>query len=136
MAKEIKNNVTAANNASNNDAVEVKEEVMKNNTQEVTENNVQQQEQQLPAEQQTQVPAEEPKESLGKRILNGAKRFAKGAAIVGAVVLAGIVGEKIGEAVGFDKVKAADDNLRLSGGSGSDDDPEDDKIIDSFDVNE
>lgn len=132
MGKEIKNNVTA-NNASENDVVEKKEEAVMNNT--ATE--VQQE---VPAEQTAQVPAAvepEVKESLGKRIWNGVKKGAKYAAVAAAIVGGVFIGEKIGEAVGFDK---ATDNYNKLSGSGSDD-PEDDDIdvIDSsddgFDVN-
>lgn len=135
MAKEIKTANT--NNASENDAINVKEVTdMKNQETEVKE--VQQE---VPAETAAQVPAEvEPeKESLGKRIWKGVKKGAKYAAVAAAIVGGVFIGEKIGEAVGFDK---ATDNYNKLSGSGSDD-PEDiivdsdvsDSSDDGFDVN-
>ena len=129
MAKENKN--VTANNASENDAINVKEVTEMNKTQEttVTENNVQQ-EQQLPTEQTaTQVPAEEPaKESFGKKLLNGAKKVGKWVGLGALLIGTAIVGEKIGEAVGFDKASANYD--KLTGGDSSGDDPEDELTID------
>lgn len=133
MAKEIKN--VTANNASENDAINVKEvpEMAATETKEV--------QQEVPAEQTAQVPAavEPEKESLGKRIWKGVKKGAKYAAVAAAIVGGVFIGEKIGEAVGFDK---ATDNYNKLSGSGSDD-PEDivvdsdvsDSSDDGFDVN-
>jgi hypothetical protein len=129
MAKENKNNVTA-NNASENDAINVKEVTEMNKTQETTVTENIQQEQQIPAEQQAQVPAEEPevKETFWQKTKRVGKKIAKGAGVVLLVVGGCIVGEKIGEAVGFDK--ATDNYNKLSGGNSSGDDPEDEITID------
>lgn len=124
------NNVTANQAAVNTDAsTENKEEAVMNNT--ATENvNVQQEN--VPVEQQNdQVPAvaepEVEKVSFWTKVKNGAKKVGKVAGIAALVIGGCIVGEKIGEAVGFDKATDNYDKLSKSGDSSSDDDDEDDE---------
>lgn len=143
MAMNSTKKVTA--NASENDAINVKEVTEVKEIQETTEVKEEvKQEAQVPAETETQAPAEEaeqPKETFWQKAKRVGKKVAKGVGIGLLVVGGAIVGEKIGEAIGFDK---ATDNYDKLSGSGSDDGPEDivvdSDVIDSnsddgFDVN-
>jgi hypothetical protein len=142
MAMNSAKKVTA--NASENDAITVKEvETEMKETQETTEVKEVKQEAQVPAETENQAPAEEaeqPKETFWQKAKRVGKKVAKGVGIGLLVVGGAIVGEKIGEAIGFDK---ATDNYDKLSGSGSDDSPEDivvdsdvsDSSDDGFDVN-
>ena len=133
-----------ANKASENDAITVKEVTEMKETQETEVKEEVKQEAQVPAETETQAPAEEaeqPKETFWQKAKRVGKKVAKGVGIGLLVVGGAIVGEKIGEAIGFDK---ATDNYDKLSGSGSDDGPEDivvdSDVIDSnsddgFDVN-
>lgn len=127
--KENKNNVTA--NQVSNDTVIESEVTEMNNQETVTEND----QQEVPAEQQNdQVPAvvepEAEKVSFWTKVKNGAKKVGKVAGIAALVIGGCIVGEKIGEAVGFDKATDNYDKLSKSGSSSDDDedDDEDDEI--------
>lgn len=133
----------ATANASENDAINVKEVTEVKEIQETTEVKEEvKQEAQVPAETETQAPAEaeQPKETFWQKAKRVGKKVAKGVGIGLLVVGGAIVGEKIGEAIGFDK---ATDNYDKLSGSGSDDGPEDivvdsdvsDSSDDGFDVN-
>lgn len=127
MGKE--NNVTANQAAVNTDAsTENKEEAVMNNTAETEK--VQQEN--VPVEQSNdQVPAvaepETEKVSFWTKVKNGAKKVGKVAGIAALVIGGCIVGEKIGEAVGFDKATDNYDKLSKSGSSSDDEDDEDDE---------
>ena len=129
MGKE-NNNVTANQASANVDASKEKEEaVMNNNTAENT--NVQQEN--IPAEQSNdQVPAvaePEQKETFWAKAKRVGKKVAKGAGVALLVVGGVLVGEKIGEAIGFDK---ATDNYDKLSGSGSSSDDEDDEAVQQY----
>ena len=136
-----KKNVTA--NASENDAINVKEVTEVKEIQETTEVKEEvKQEAQVPAETENQAPAEvaeEPKETFWQKAKRVGKKVAKGVGIGLLVVGGAIVGEKIGEAIGFDK--ATDNYDKLSGSDdGTEDIVVDSDVIDSnsddgFDVN-
>lgn len=126
---ENKKNVTANQASANVDASTSKEEAVMNNTAETENANVQQD--QIPAEQQeSQVPAvaepETEKVSFWTKVKNGAKKVGKVAGIAALVIGGCIVGEKIGEAVGFDKATDNYDKLSKSGSSSDDEDEDDD----------
>ena len=122
------NNVTANQASANVDASKEKEEAVMNNTAETENVNVQQEN--VPAEQQNdQVPAvaEPEKVSFWTKVKNGAKKVGKVAGIAALVIGGCIVGEKIGEAVGFDKATDNYDKLSKSGSSSDDEDDEDEE---------
>lgn len=135
--------MSTTKNATNNAAeaaINVKE--VETEMKEVQETTEVKQEAQVPAETETQAPAEaeQPKETFWQKAKRVGKKVAKGVGIGLLVVGGAIVGEKIGEAIGFDK---ATDNYDKLSGSGSDDGPEDivvdsdvsDSSDDGFDVN-